>query len=208
VTADRELWLTCVPYNTPTWVPDEQDGGRDVREVFRRGAFLGSNPASVRVLVRHEGAPVGRVLTLTEDQQGLRARVVLHRSPAADEALRLVRSGVLGGVSVGFVPRLRRETRDEHGPLLERRLVRLTEVSLVPEPAYSGTTVRTADQVERERVRLWLWLNEQRRQRGEEPLPLPRRRSTRDEAPAAPVRAPRGGGQLLYHGGGRVLGIR
>jgi HK97 family phage prohead protease len=204
VSDDLELVLTCVPFGPEARVPDEADG-RPVYERFQRGAFRAAHPDRVQLRYSHYRGRIGHVLTLGEAEHGLTATVRLDPGPLADRLVRSSEDGTLG-VSVGFAPLLHHYERGEAGAVLVRELVRLHELSLTYNPAYTGTRVRTRDQVEAARMRAWLDLLPAYRVVGRTPPPPPvRRRATAQ--PAGVAGGARHGG-LRYHTAGRVLSVR
>lgn len=92
-------------------------------DVFRAGAFAGA--ARVPLLRDHHGEPVGRIVALDEYAHGLR---IAGEVDDADVA-RLMRSGALTGLSVGYRPLVVRQ-----GARRELLRVALAEVSLVAVP--------------------------------------------------------------------------
>jgi len=131
-----------VPYGTAAKVQDP--GGPAYVEVFERGAFTRSlkAPNRVHLLFEHRDGltdRIGRALTLEEDDAGLRGSFKVVEGMIGDHALALVDEGMLAGFSVGFVP-LGRSRRNTKGEVVRSRC-HLADVSLVPEPAYSGAMV-------------------------------------------------------------------
>ncbi len=130
----RTLVGTVVPYDTETRI------GSYV-ESFTRGAFTGTDPATVQLLVahRHASLPIGHAVELNDDDARLAGRFTLSETRDADEVLALARDGVPLGLSVGFVPGEDRWTPDR------RKVVRvratLAEVSVVGVPAYRTARV-------------------------------------------------------------------
>ncbi|WP_242098514.1 MULTISPECIES: HK97 family phage prohead protease [unclassified Sphingomonas] len=102
-------------------------------DVTRPGAFGG--PATVPLLWQHRGRPVGHVTT-QEDAHGLRVAGVIDDP----EAARLVRSGAVAGLSVGYRPR-----RVHQGAHRELHRVDLVEVSLVAVPMQPRARVDRID---------------------------------------------------------------
>lgn len=99
-------------------------------DVFRAGAFAGAD--EVPLLVQHRGEPVGSVRVM-EDMRGLRVS-----GSVAGAAAALVRSGALGGLSVGYRPEVVRQ-----GVWRELSRVALVEVSLVAQPMQPLARVET-----------------------------------------------------------------
>jgi HK97 family phage prohead protease len=107
------------------------DAGGDI---VRPRAFIG-NAADVPLLWQHDlGRPIGRVTALTEDSRGLRleARIDPHCRDGAD-ALALIRSGAVDGLSFGFRAR---KSRSLPGGGRELLSVELLECSVVTLPMH------------------------------------------------------------------------
>lgn len=164
----RTIILTAVPYDTPTLV---DDGAGPYWEAFREGAFrrVTKAPNRTELRYRHAGGVanlLGRAVTLTETPTALigEFRAV---GPNGDQALAMVRDGLLTGASVGaeLHPNGTEIVKRDGREIVTRTLIaRLPEVSLVPEGAYSDAGVlavreRHADTLAaaRERAR-WEWL--------------------------------------------------
>lgn len=129
---ERTLSGVIVPYGSWTKV-----GGYS--EQFQRGAFKGTDPSQVPLLVshRHADLPVGRTLTLDEGTVGLTGEWKLSETREADEVLSLARDGVPLGLSLGFQP-----IEDQwKGKRVTRVRARLGEVSVVGVPQYSESMV-------------------------------------------------------------------
>jgi len=135
----RTLFGLAVPYNQEAEV---SDGGPRYREVFRPGAFARTINAqrSVKLLANHDRKawPVGKASALRETPAGLVGEFRVSATTNGDEALTLVRDGVLDSFSVGFSPVKHQTTSDG---VVERTEVNLHEVSLVAFPAYAGAVI-------------------------------------------------------------------
>lgn len=136
----RTIVGRCVPYGE---VADVADGdGEPYREKFVRGAFKSSIRAPHRVLLdfEHQQTPldvVGHATKLEERDDGLWGEFAAVGRPG-EQALELVRAGVLGGMSVhalAFGPGRR------DGDVVVRNNCRLNRVALCREPAYAGAVV-------------------------------------------------------------------
>lgn len=146
----RTLLGTVVPY------------GRQVRvgayrESFARGAFTGTDPATVPLLVahRHAALPIGRAATLTDEEARLAGEFTLAQTRDAEEVLALARDGVPLGLSVGFAPVVDQWSPDRRSVVRVRGM--LAEVSVVGVAAYAGArvdAVRAAQDDARPRLRL------------------------------------------------------
>lgn len=105
-------------------------------DVFRGGAFAEAGP--VPLLCQHRGAPVGEILAIGEDAAGL----WIEADVADPEAARLVRSGALRGLSVGY--RARSVRQSAYREIVAAVLV---EVSLVAVPMQAAARVETVSSV-------------------------------------------------------------
>lgn len=128
-----------VPYGQ---VAEVSDGGRPYRERFELGAFdrsIRERGSKVRLFTGHETRklPIGKAVELREHTEGLHAAFDVAATRDGDDALELVRSGVVDSFSIGF--RGVREHLD--GEVVVRTEAALMEVSLVGIPAYPGATV-------------------------------------------------------------------
>jgi len=92
-------------------------------DVMRRGAF--ADARVVPLLWQHRGVAVGTLSLVGEDARGLRVEGVVEDL----ELARLVRSGAVAGLSVGY-----RATAVRQGARRELLAVALVEVSLVAVP--------------------------------------------------------------------------
>jgi HK97 family phage prohead protease len=119
----------AVPYDV------EQRISAGLVEVFRKGVFRDVTRAAnrVKLLFQHKtDAPIGRAVMLEERDGGLYGEFRISKTEAGDEALELIRDGVLTNLSVGFQP-LKDEKRNG---VVNRIKAHLAEVSLVTFGAY------------------------------------------------------------------------
>jgi len=119
----------AVPYDV------EQRIGPNLVEVFRSGVFRDVTKAAnrVKMLFQHKtDTPIGRATLLEEKPEGLYGEFRISKTEAGDEALELIRDGVLSNLSVGFQP-LKDEKRNG---VINRLRAHLAEVSLVTFGAY------------------------------------------------------------------------
>lgn len=127
-----------VPFDTVARV---SDGGAAYEERFARGSFaktIRERGNRVKLLMQHNShEPIGRATLLREDAAGLYGEFRVSAVPAGDQALELVRDGVIDSFSVGFAPI--KATRD--GGVTVRTEVALREASLVTFPAYDDARV-------------------------------------------------------------------
>ena len=157
----RTLFGLAAPFNSETSLY----GGR---EVIRPGAFKRSlaDGGDILALADHNPAAVlartrGGSLKLEETSRGLAFSFPAPQTTTGNDALELVRSGLAGGMSFGFLTRQQRVT----GDLRELLDVDLREISLVSSwPAYGDTQVsararRTSLQDIRMRLKLRIFDN-------------------------------------------------
>lgn len=108
---------------------DRVDGAGDV---FRSGVFADAVP--VPLLMQHGGAPVGEIWAIGEDARGL----WIEACVVDPDVARMVRSGALRGLSVGY-----RALAARQGAWREVLRARLAEVSLVAVPMQAAARVET-----------------------------------------------------------------
>ena len=137
----RTIQGIVVPYGQNAKV---SDGGPHYQERFQRGAFskyLSEKPVdrfALRLLSQHDAhKPLGRAVDMVETEAGLMGSFRVSDTAYGRDQLELVRDGVLGAFSVGFMPI--KSKRD--GSTTVRTEVALREVSLVTFPAYEGAVV-------------------------------------------------------------------
>lgn len=138
----RTVHGIVVPYGQEARV---SDGGPAYREMFAPGAFArdltarAGNYRGVKLLFQHDSnTPIGRAVDLREETSGLYgAFQITPEASRGDEALALLRDGVLDSFSVGFRP-IEKENRD--GVVVRTRAA-LREASLVTFPAYAGALI-------------------------------------------------------------------
>lgn len=135
----RTVFGLVVPYNSETTI---HEGHRSYVERFAPGAFarsIAERGNRVKLLVNHDrqSLPIGRAVSLRETPEGLVGEFRVSQTPAGDQALELVRDGVVDSFSVGFVPI--RDRRD--GSVVVRTEAAIREASLVGFPAYEGALI-------------------------------------------------------------------
>ncbi|MEY9963191.1 HK97 family phage prohead protease [Streptacidiphilus sp. MAP12-16] len=136
----RTVHGMVMPYNQTAEV---SDGRGSYKEKFMPGAFARSmrerGVSKVKLMGLHDRMrmPLGRMTDAQESPDGLMAAFHLAQTPAADEALALVKDGTLDSFSVGFRPI--RSSREGHVTI--RHEASLHEVSLTPFPAYASATI-------------------------------------------------------------------
>lgn len=125
----RTLDLRLLPWDQVT---ETADG----REMFRRGAFAGTDPAGIVIeAMRHDGELVGRGLELEERDDAAYLTARISETRAGDDLLTLVRDGVLRRVSVAFEQPRGGASRRGDG-VTERRRVELRRVAVLERGAY------------------------------------------------------------------------
>ncbi len=142
----RTVHGILVPYNTVARV---SDGGPSYEEMFAPGAFerdiiaRGGDFRGVKFLYQHNHEqPIGRAVELREDTSGLYGAFRVAKTSQGDEALELLREGVLDSFSIGFRP-IDPAPGDpiSVGEPVVRTKASLRETSLVTFPAYAGALV-------------------------------------------------------------------
>lgn len=127
-------------FGVPDLTGDLVQPGAFVRTLQARGA------GGVKLLYQHDpGQPIGRWLSIEEDRKGLRVSgEILPALARGRDALALIRSGILDGLSIGFrTVKARRDVKSGHRRLVE---VDLWEISLVTFPMLPGARIdRGAD---------------------------------------------------------------
>jgi HK97 family phage prohead protease len=144
----RTLLGRAVPYGQTAAIP----GGT---ERFMLGAFAkqiaSGAVGSVKLYESHSsrlsGAqPIGKTGSLAEMTDGLHGEWPLYNTTKANDALELVRSGEVTGLSVGFKA-LPGGTRKGGDGALERHVAHLDHVVLTHEPVYAGAAVTSVRSV-------------------------------------------------------------
>lgn len=142
----RTVHGILVPYNTPARV---SDGGPSYEEMFAPGAFTRDIQArngdfrAVKFLYQHDHTePIGRAVELSEDAAGFYGAFRVAKTSRGDEALELLREGVLDSFSIGFRA-IDPAPGDPFDPreVVVRTKAALRETSLVTFPAYAGALV-------------------------------------------------------------------
>jgi HK97 family phage prohead protease len=129
---ERTITGIAVPYNE-----DANIGGAYI-ERFAPGAIDSFEDVKLFYGHNHDSLPIGKLIAGRETETGYEVTAKLTAGvQAADEALALMRDGVLNKFSVGFVPI--EQTRD--GNTITRTKVALKELSLVNWPAYDSANI-------------------------------------------------------------------
>jgi HK97 family phage prohead protease len=84
--------------------------------------------------------PIGKTLSLTEQQDGLHGAWELHDTPRGLEALHLMKIGEVTGLSIGFKALPDGTTLGADGAMI-RSVAHLDHIALTTSPAYSGAQV-------------------------------------------------------------------
>jgi HK97 family phage prohead protease len=124
---NREVTGIAVPYNEVTTI------GR-MKERFSPNSVVTSK---LPKLFYNHDEPIGRVLSLEEQADGLHVTARISDTRSGQDAWQLVKDGVVRSFSVGFIP-------VEHsldGDVVVRSKIDLKEISLVALPAYDGAVV-------------------------------------------------------------------
>lgn len=109
-----------------------------VGDQIERGAF--DTPASVAMYHEHDPAQaIGVWSSITETDEGLhcKGKLLIHDVPRAREVADLIRSGEIGGLSIGFVTKSAQRTNKGRSI----RALSLREISVVKTPCNEGATV-------------------------------------------------------------------
>jgi hypothetical protein len=143
----RTVFGIVVPFNAETRV-DDGDGKGPYTEIIRQGAFaktIRERGDRIKLVLNHDKVnrlPVGVGRQLEEQPSGLYGEFHISDTREGNDALTLVRDGVVDAFSVGFNPII----PGPHDPLprskiVERTEVRLDHAALVGFPAYDDARV-------------------------------------------------------------------
>lgn len=139
---DRIVEVLAIPYEVETAAVVE--GGRQITEVFARGAFDGVERRANRVKVNRDHQrekTVGRAVKLTPaHERGLVADLRISHTPLGDETLELAADGVLDA-SIAFAPMPGGQEWDERRSRRRVRRAWLGHIALIPDPAYEDAQV-------------------------------------------------------------------
>jgi HK97 family phage prohead protease len=137
----RTLIGRAVPYGVRAAIP-----GTDDHERFMPGAFARQLDGGREIYgqvkmydshtARMQGQqPIGKTADLVDMLDGLHGAWPMYQTTRASDALELVRSGEVTGLSIGFRP-----IHSARGPdgAIERRAAHLDHVVLTTEPVYGG----------------------------------------------------------------------
>jgi uncharacterized protein len=133
-----------------TW---DLDQGNDI---IVKGAFaqtLSKNPGRVKMLWQHKmDTPIGKPQLMREDDKGLYVEAYIAKTAKGDEALELMRTGIIDRMSIGFT--VTDQDYDEKGVRVIKN-VELFEFSAVTWPMNEAaviTGVKSLEAKEIERV--------------------------------------------------------
>ena len=160
----RTLVGRAVPYGETINLKD------GTREQFAPGAFATQVSAGpdqwqrVKLFDSHQARsngqqPIGKTSSLAETMMGLMGMWPLYNTTRASDALELVRSGEVTGLSIGFSPAKGGTQTGPNGEAV-RTAAHLDHVVLTHEPAYQGAQVTAV----RDRSGLEQWRRHQARQ--------------------------------------------
>lgn len=127
--ASREVEGIAVPWETTIDINGQPE---------RFDAACVMDNADRALLLWRHSAPIGRIIENTSTADGWQIRAHISETPTGNEVYTLVRDGVIDRFSVGFRPL---ESRTETDGTIVYTRVRVSEVSLVPFPAYDTATV-------------------------------------------------------------------
>ena len=134
----RRVFGLAAPFNQRTTITEH---GRTFDEVIERGAFartIAERGHKVKILNQHEARrPIGKATVLEERADGLYIEATISDTRDGNDALQLVRDGVLDSFSIGFRPIAHRN--DDGVKVLTE--IALHEVSIVTFPAYPGAVI-------------------------------------------------------------------
>lgn len=143
----RTIVGRCIPYDLPALVCEP--GGIPYREVWRAGSFRTVVRDPGRVLLNYEHRDglldqIGPAVELEERaDDGLFGTFRALPSASGDQALELVRSGAVTGLSVAAVVSLRHSKTLEDGTVERTFAKRLEHVALTAIPAFRDAQVTT-----------------------------------------------------------------
>lgn len=148
--APRTVEGLAVPYGLTSLDTPQLDGSI-AREAFAPGAFTASvdhwmsreDGARMAFRPEHGARPIGTVQLLRDTPDGVAFRASIYESPAGDEYLRDVRSG-LNGVSIEWGPADTPSRKLRDGTLLHRA-ARMHAIAGSVQPAYDGARIALRD---------------------------------------------------------------
>jgi HK97 family phage prohead protease len=158
----RTVYGVLLPFDRESVIPGTEG---QQREVFRRGAFrqsINNGVSRVKVFVNHGHLrgkePIGVATSLTEEDRQLTGAFRIADTADGNDALQKINDGVFDAFSIGFSDVPGKSVRTKN--LIERREVKLYEVSVVAYPAIDGASIagiRAAfPELTDERLERWL----------------------------------------------------
>jgi HK97 family phage prohead protease len=133
----RTLEGTVVPYG------EEARIGPRVVEVWRPGAFVGTNPGDLPLLALHdhERLPIGVAVELRDEPTRWFGAFKVSRTRLGDEVLELVNDRALTGLSVGFLEVAGGNRWNPTRTRVERVRAQAHHVGVVPFPAFASARI-------------------------------------------------------------------
>jgi HK97 family phage prohead protease len=143
-TDGRTIVGRCVPFDVPAMVADAD--GVPYREIWRAGAFRRVVRGAGRVLLNYEHRDglvdtIGPAIELEERPDGLHGTFRAMNGVPGDQALELIRSGAVTGLSVQAVVSVPHSRVLDDGTVERSLAKRLEHVALTGVPAYHDATV-------------------------------------------------------------------
>jgi len=137
----RTLHGRAVPYGVTAEIPAGTERflpGAFARQIATDGAM-----GRIKLFGSHNQRlsgefGVGKTVSLSERSDGLHGAWQMYDTPRGNEALHLVKTGEVSGLSVGFKPL---SSRRAHDGTLERVAAHLDHVTLTNDPAYTDAAV-------------------------------------------------------------------
>ena len=131
------------------------------RERFEPGAFGDVERADVVLNVQHQrGSAVARTggggMTLTDGPSELRMSAILANTADAKDAIEKVRSKILRGLSVEFVPVDWKKVREGNADVMVIQKAELRGIGIVDRPAYNQSRLSREDAVDQETIKRWV----------------------------------------------------
>ncbi len=141
----RTIFGIAAPFDQWAEVHDNKGPSRPYQERIARGAFARSirergHKISLIYDHQHESTlPIGRAVRLEERDDGLYGEFQVARTARGDEALELVRDGMLDGFSIrAGIVKSKADSRSQ----VTRHELALADVSLTPQPVYGSAGVQ------------------------------------------------------------------
>lgn len=109
----------------------DQDQANDI---IKKGAFtktLSERADRVKILWEHRD-PIGKPISMVEDEKGLLVEGLISKTRLGDEALELMRDGVVDQMSIGFVVPEGKSTQENNSRIIHE--IKLFEFSPVTFP--------------------------------------------------------------------------